>query len=61
MKTPNNITRAYDVYRPAPNGKNKHIDTVFFTGYTVDEVRRSLINHDGYAYDIVVRVARNRK
>ena len=30
------------------------IDTVWFTGYTVDEVRRSLIDHDGYHYRIKV-------
>lgn len=32
----------------------KHIDTVFFTGYTADEVRLSLINHDGYDSRITV-------
>lgn len=40
---------AFDVYR---NGK--WIDTVFATGYTADEMRRSLIDHDGYPADITV-------
>jgi hypothetical protein len=32
----------------------KWIDTVFFTGYTTEEVRRSLIEHDGYNPNITV-------
>jgi hypothetical protein len=43
-------TRAYTVYL---NGR--HIDTVWFTGYTIEEVRRSLIDHDGYDARIIVR------
>lgn len=51
---------ACDVYQC-----RKLIDTVFFTpskGQTkaeiAEEVRRSLVNHDGYAPDIAVRVSR---
>ena len=40
---------AYNVYL---NGKL--IDTVWFTGYTVTEAKRSLIEHDGY--DICIEV-----
>ena len=47
--------RAFDVYLGG-----KHIDTVFYTATAVideEEVRRSLIYHDGYGPDIVVREA----
>lgn len=44
---------AYDVYVPTNYGR-EHIDTVFWDTSTVDEVRRSLIDHDGYQSDIVV-------
>lgn len=44
---------AYDVYL---NGKL--IDTVFYTGYTADEVKDSLIDHDGYDPDIEVKKSR---
>ncbi len=37
------MTHAYNVWL---NGRL--IDTVWFTGYTIDEARRSLIDHDGY-------------
>ena len=40
-------------FRVFLNGK--HIDTVWFTGYTAEEARRSLIEHDGY--DPRIRVA----
>lgn len=42
--------KGYEVYL---NGK--HVDTVWFTGYTVEEARKSLIEHDGYSAQIVVR------
>jgi len=42
--------KAYNVYL---NGKL--IDTVWFTGYTAEEARLSLINHDGYDPRIVVK------
>ncbi len=42
---------AYNVYL---NGRL--IDTVWFTGYTVEEARKALINHDGYDPRITVRV-----
>jgi hypothetical protein len=34
------------------------IDTVFATGYDAEEMRRSLINHDGY--DPNIRVTKRR-
>ena len=43
--------RAFNVYL-----HGKLIDTVWFTGYTVQEARDSLINHDGYDPSIVVKV-----
>ena len=40
----------------------KHIDTVFYTvGNTAEDVKNSLINHDGYDYRIVVKKERRRK
>ena len=44
---------AFDVYL---NGRK--IDTVFATNYDAEEMRRSLIDHDGYDSRIVVRKAR---
>lgn len=51
-------TYAYNVYL---NGRR--IDTVWFTGYTTEEARKSLIEHDGYDARITVRreVKRNTK
>lgn len=51
---------AFDVYRPSNKDRGKliWIDKVFASGYDVDEMTRSLINHDGYPSDIVVRKAR---
>jgi hypothetical protein len=48
---------AHDVYRPLADSDNemKHIDTVFADYDDPEEMRRSLINHDGYAPDIVVK------
>lgn len=43
-------TDAYLVYL---NGRL--IDTVWFTGYTVEEARKSLIEHDGYNSRIIVK------
>lgn len=45
--------QAFNVYL---NGKL--IDTVFANGYTSEEMRRSLIDHDGYDPQIVVRQRR---
>lgn len=46
-----NTTAAFDVYL-----RRKLIDTVFYPSRdTVDEVKRSLVNHDDYDPDIVVR------
>ena len=49
------MQNAYDVFL-----WGKEIDTVFYSPckggpVPADEVRRSLINHDGYAGDIVVK------
>jgi hypothetical protein len=46
---------AFDVYL---NGK--HIDTVFASvgAYDADEMKKSLINHDGYSAGIKVRKVR---
>lgn len=41
---------AFNVYL-----KDKLVDTVWFTGYTAEEARKSLIDHDGYDARIVVR------
>lgn len=50
-------TGSWDVYVPTSNAKLKHIDTVFFNkDCDLDYVRTSLINHDGYPYNIIVRV-----
>jgi len=49
--------RAFNVYRPRKDGGFKLIDTVFYgegTKVDAEEVRVSLINHDGYEFDIVV-------
>lgn len=35
--------------------KGKNIDNVGFTGYTASEVKKSLIDHDGYDHRITVR------
>lgn len=49
---------AFNVY--ARQGSRKLIDTVFYSGgsFTADDVRRSLIEHDGYAPEIHVTKAR---
>lgn len=55
MKRRRNPQTAYNVYLG-----NKHIDTVFYTGYeSVAEVKRSLVNHDGY--DPSIRVTKSKK
>ena len=39
--------------------RGKHVDTVFYgVPATVDEVRRSLIDHDGYDPAIVVKLTK---
>ncbi len=57
MKKENSGYTAYNVYL---NGKK--IETVFwsFQSYP-DEVRRSLINHDGYDSGIIVKKEKKRK
>lgn len=44
---------AFNVYKPDGN-RREFIDTVFWQTATIDEVRRSLIDHDGYDSDIEV-------
>jgi hypothetical protein len=49
--------RAFNVYRPRKGGGHKLIDTVFcgpLDTITEAEVKQSLIDHDGYEYDIEV-------
>jgi hypothetical protein len=49
--------QAFKVYE---NGK--HIDTVFFVeSMTAEEVRKSLINHDGYSEEITVKKGHSMK
>ena len=47
--------RSYTVYRRHyKTGEMVQVDTVFFSGCTVEEVHKNLIEHDGYAPDIIV-------
>lgn len=41
--------------------RRKKIDTVFQTASGPDEVKRSLVNHDGYDGDIKVRCRRKSR
>ncbi len=43
--------KAYDIYL---NGKL--IDTVYYTDSTAIEVKKDLVQHDGYSPNIVVKV-----
>lgn len=53
--------KTFDVFCPNPNSKTgrfKKIDTVFYSEgdkITAEEVKRSLVSHDGYDCNIVVR------
>jgi hypothetical protein len=54
--------RAFDVFVPAPMSRYvdglKEIDTIFYAKndkVTEQEVRDSLVNHDGYDFNIVVK------
>jgi hypothetical protein len=50
---------AFDVYRPIRGtDRMRLVDTVFATSYSEEEMRRSLINHDGYPADITVRLSK---
>ena len=52
--------QAFDVFRPVMN-REVHIDTVFYQEapkMTSYEVKRSLIDHDNYPMDIIVRKAK---
>lgn len=47
--------KAYRVYTEDQYGEETEIDTVFWCDNSdADEVRRSLINHDGYDSNIIV-------
>lgn len=47
---------AHEVYIPSEkNGRLEKIDTVFADYADPEEMRRSLINHDGYSDKIVVK------
>lgn len=49
---------AWDVYRPSKKVYNGLVywDTVYFTqDCDADYVRNSLVNHDGYPCDVIVR------
>lgn len=47
---------AHEVYRPSRNDRRGvHVDTVFANYNDPEEMRRALINHDGYPTDIFVR------
>lgn len=48
--------KAFDVYL---NGK--WIDTVFANGYDAEEMKRSLVDHDGYDFKIVVVERKTKK
>jgi len=45
----------FKVYQINDKGKKVHIDTVYLNGYTEEEAVQSLINHDGYPYNITVK------
>ncbi len=56
--------QSFDVYRPGSDtifgrvNVSHVIDTVFYNEHpkmTVEEVRKSLIEHDGYPSDIIVK------
>ncbi len=52
-------SKAFDVFL-----NRKKIDTVFYSASdksTADDVKRSLVNHDGYDPDINVRKRRSKK
>lgn len=48
--------QAYDVYL-----NKKLIDTVFYNDYSVEDVKKSLVDHDGYDSGIVVKVSQRKK
>ena len=48
------MNKVYDVYQMV-KGKKVHIDTVFTSGHDdAEDMKRSLVNHDGYDSDIIV-------
>ena len=47
--------KAYRVFEQDKHGNETEVDTVFWCDNSdADEVRRSLIGHDGYDTDIIV-------
>jgi hypothetical protein len=52
------MMQAWNVYRPSHYGNLRHIDTVFYTADCDAEwVKDTLVSHDGYRPDIIVRKA----
>jgi hypothetical protein len=54
-------TYAYDVFRPHRERPERlvKIDTVFANYRDAEEMRRALIDHDGYREDITVKLYEN--
>jgi hypothetical protein len=46
--------KAFDVF-VEKRGVEYRVDTVWATGYSAEEMRQSLIGHDGYSPEIIVR------
>jgi len=56
LKWRNHMTsNRFKVYQINDKGKKVHIDTVYLNGYTEEAAVQSLINHDGYPYNITVK------
>lgn len=52
-----NESNAFDVYKDG-----KKIDTVYYKGNeTADDIKKSLVDHDGYDGDIVVKKRKEKK
>lgn len=57
-----NTLYAYNVYLKNWCGNYDQIDTVFYnTKENTEDVKRTLVNHDGYDPNIVVRLERKEK
>ena len=53
---------AYNVYLKNEDGEYVEIDMVFYNSkQDTEDVKRSLVNHDGYSPNIVVRLEPKRK
>lgn len=52
--------KAFDVFASERHLERRSImDTVWFTGYTAEEARKSLVEHDGYPPGIIVKCGRD--